>query len=228
MLTILKNPDLPPFSQIIGDPKSIADIQILLSPVGEAIQKAIEEWIPLYPIYVPTHIIMPDHIHICVDVIATLDKGLSRAVSRLMGKCSSIYHHSLPDRLRPEKMTPLFTTGFNDKIAYTEERWKRELFNGGIPISPFIHPHEKELKNLAIQEGYSFIRICTHGFAERAEPTGIEFELMSEGRLLLIGQPEYSTRKEDLRYSFAQNLNDLAKEIADTCNRGVSLTIRPL
>lgn len=301
MLTILKNPDLPPFSQIIGDPKSIADIQILLSPLGEAIQKAIEEWIPLYPIYVPTHIIMPDHIHICVDVIATLDKGLSRAVSRLMGKCSSIYHHSLPDRLRPEKMTPLFTTGFNDKIAYTEERWKREknytndnprrylikkhypdylrkrwlltvsgdrqfvmmgnifllkmphlfrvktsrhytareaiaameqwkreLFNGGIPISPFIHPHEKELKNRAIQEGYSFIRICTHGFAERAAPTGIEFELMSEGRLLLIGQPEYSTRKEDLRYSFAQNLNDLAKEIADTGNRGVSLTIRPL
>ncbi|MDE7442233.1 MAG: hypothetical protein K2M69_08720 [Muribaculaceae bacterium] len=51
---------------------------------------------------------------------------------------------------------------------------------------------------------------------------------MSEGRLLLIGQPEYSTRKEDLRYSFAQNLNDLAKEIADTGNRGVALTIRPL
>ena len=301
MITILKNPELPSFSHIIGNPASPDTIRIILSPLGEAISKAISEWISLYPIFIPTFIIMPDHIHICVDVIASLPNGFSRAVARVMGKCSSIYHNSLSEELRPEKMISFFSPGFNDKIAYTQERWDREInytndnprrylikklypdflrkrwiltvsgdrefvmmgnifllkqphlfqvktsrrftpaeatqkmeewkseiFNGGIPISPYIHPHEKELKNLAIQEGYSYIRICTNGFAERESPTGIEFELMAQGRLLLIGQREYSSQKTDLRYSFAQEMNKLAKEIADACNGGEALSIRPL
>lgn len=39
--------------------------------------------------------------------------------------------------------------------------WKTNLYNGGIPISPFIHPHEKQLRDFAIQEGFSYIRVCS-------------------------------------------------------------------
>ena len=304
LITIIKNPTIPTLCKISGNPYSRNKNNIItdLSPSGVIIPDAIKEWNRKFSgIYLPEYAIMPDHIHLCMDVCTSLPNGLSRAMAGLMGKISSAYQLSLPIPERPEKMTSFFSKGFNDRIAYTQEQWerqqqytidnprrylikkifpdflikrwllsmpgdrkfilkgnifllrqpsvfrvktsrsyspseaaeamnewKKQLYNGGIPISPFIHPHEKELRDDAINNGYSYIRICTNGFAEREAASGKEFELMAQGRLLLIGQYEYKSQKEELKYGYAQHLNQQALDIANACNQGLLFSIRPL
>lgn len=298
LITILKNPAVPRFSSITGTPQNIS---ISLSASGQVIAPAISAWRRKYPVFIEKFAIMPDHLHLCLNVVASLPNGLGRAVGNLMGMISKAYWLSLPEEKRPVEISPLFTRGFNDRIAYSMEQWnnqirytvdnprrylmkkaypdcllrrwritlpdnrsyilrgnifllrqpylfrvktsrsftqaqaaeamnewKEALFNGGVPISPFIHPHEKALRKFATDNDFAYIRVCTNGFSEREAPGGKEFELMSGGRLLLIGKEEFHTQKEDLKYSYAQNLNQLALDIAQICNSGTGMTIRAI
>ena len=96
-----------------------------------------------------------------------------------------------------------------------QEACKANIDNGGVPVSPFIHPKEKEIRDYAIEEGGCYIRICTNGFAERQSATGYEFELMAAGRLLLIAPNRHDSQKRDLKYSYAQILNSAAARLVD-------------
>lgn len=303
LITILKNPVIPPLCTITGDPYSRDQKEIIsnFSPSGLIIPEAIKEWNQKFSgIFIPEYAIMPDHLHLCLDVCSHLPNGLSLAMAGLMGKISKAYHSSLPISDREQKMTSFFSKGFNDRIAYTHQQWERQLrytienprrylikrmhadyllkrwllkmpedkkfilkgnifllrqpflfrvktsrrfsssealaamnewktnlYNGGIPISPFIHPHEKQLRDFAIQEGFSYIRVCSNGFAERGAASGKEYELMSQGRILLIGQYAYKTQKEDLKYHYAQMLNQQSLDIANACNQSLPFFIKP-
>ncbi len=303
LITFLKQQSTPPLSEIIGFPPYVSyeSAQTILSPLGNLIPTAISKWIEKYPqIIVPACAIMPDHIHVCVDVTTPLPNGLSRAIGQLKGLISSAYHNSLPEAVRPNKMQTFFTKGFNDRIAYDADQWENQIhytrdnprrymlkksipdymtrrwivkmgdeqymakgnifllkqphlfplkfsrrftdkeswewmertrsliLNGSIAVSPYIHPKEKELKQYAMDEGFSMIRICTNGFAEREAASGIEFKLMCEGRLLLIAPIEHNTRKEDLRYSYAQHLNGVAVDVVKAFSSNKTGLFRPL
>lgn len=95
-------------------------------------------------------------------------------------------------------------------------QWHRCVENGGVLISPFIHPQEKAAKDHALENGGAIIKICDNGFSERHAPRGQEFELMATGRLLLIARTEHNTRTEQLTYGKAQHLNSIARHIAAT------------
>ena len=84
------------------------------------------------------------------------------------------------------------------------------------------------IRDSAVEEGCGIVRVTTNGFAERESATGAEFELMAQGRLLLIAPKEHSTRKESLSYSWAQQLNGLAMRIVNTFRGNVSGLIRAL
>lgn len=227
-----------------------------------------------------------------------LANGLSRAIAGLEGKVSRLRHAALPENLRPDKMTPVFDKGFNDRIAYTEAQWERQriytrenprryllkrmftdfmlrrwhlkigeieyeakgnimllkepelLFvkhhrawsaqesddyqkacrrkidNGSVAVSPFIHAKEKELRDYAINEGGCYIRICDNGFAERQSASGFEFDLMAAGRLLLIAPLEHDSRRRDMKYSRAQELNQIAFKLVETHEAGGSCIIK--
>ncbi len=288
LITFLKDSTTPVLSNIVGFPPYVSyeSAQTILTDLGSLIPTAISKWIEKYPqIIVPACAIMPDHIHLRVDVTSPIPNGLSTAIGRLKGIISSEYHYSLPEWMRPTEMRTLFSKGFNDRIAYDAEQWdnqihytrdnprrymlkqtfpdymtrrwiitmgeeqymakgnifllnqphlfpvkfsrnfsekesfewtercKSMLHNGSIPVSPFIHPKEKEVKEYAINQGFNIVRICTNGFAERESAAGIEFELMSKGRLLLIAPMEYKTQKQDLKYQYAQHLNGVAVDI---------------
>ena len=67
-----------------------------------------------------------------------------------------------------------------------EKRWLDCAINGGALISPFISPAEKAIRDKAIEAGGNIIIVRRDGFEERFKPTGREFALCAEGRLLLI------------------------------------------
>ncbi len=303
LITFLKQTSTPVLSTITGHPPYVSyeSAQTFLSPIGNLIPIALSRWVEKYPqIIVPACAIMPDHIHICVDVTTPLPNGLSRAIGGLKGLISSAYHHSLPECIRPTEMQTLFSKGFNDRIAYDDEQWdnqihyicdnprrymmkqsmpdymirrwiltieeeqymakgniflltqphlfpvkfsrnfsekesrewikrcKSMLHNGSIPVSPFIHPKEKEVKEYAVNEGFSVVRICTNGFAERESASGIEFELMTKGRLLLIAPREHKTQKQDLKYRYAQHLNGVAVDVVKAFGSNKTGLFRPL
>lgn len=294
MITMFKAPSIPTLSKMEGDFKVSNHHRenyphFVSLPPGEAIEEAIKEWQTKYDeIIVDEYAIMPDHVNLCVRVIAELEVGLSRAVSYLMGRCSRIYHdrqYGKDDADSP--FVSMFKSGFNDSIAYTleqygnqmqyvrenprrllikrhyrdfylttwiltinnktymakgnifilknpglvqvrfsrkysEEFWKEEqaryfkcLRNGGAVISPYIHPKEKEIREMAIKNGNDCIRICENGFSERFAPSKREFELMQTGKLLLIAPPEYENRKQEMKYVMAMELNAMAAEIAN-------------
>ncbi len=303
LITFLKQSSTPALSEIVGFPPYISyeSAQTNLYSLGNLVLSAISEWMEKYPqIIVAAYTIMPDHVHLCVDVTTRLPMGLSRAVGRLKGLISSDYHKSLPVGMRPSEMQTLFSKGFNDRIAYDSEQWENQihytrdnprrymlkqsipdymtrrwiltmgeeqymakgnifllkqphlfpvkfsrkfsdkesmewmergknmLHNGAIPISPYIHSKEKELKEYAINQGFAMVRVCTNSFAERESASRKEFELMAEGRLLLIAPMTHNTRKEDLRYSYAQYLNGVAVRIVKAFSSNHTASIQPL
>lgn len=298
LITTLKNPAIPPFARIEGDPHFTTGANAphtVITPTGNFILEAMKIWLEKYhQIVVAEFVIMPDHIHLCLNVKGFLPNGLSIAMSGLKGKVSSLRHESLPKSIRPDKMVSVFEKGFNDRIAYDDEQWQRQknyikdnlrrflikrlypdymtrrwkikigdeefiakgnilllkepmLFvvkyrrkwtnsesdlyqktcrqkieNGEIPVSPFIHSKEKELRDYAIEDGGCYIRICDNGFAVRQAATGFEFDMMASGRLLLIAPLEHDTQKKELSYSYAQVLNTLAVRLVDLHDKGIS------
>lgn len=82
--------------------------------------------------------------------------------------------------------------------------------HGEVLISPYIHPKEKEIMRSAIDLGASLIRITEEEFTERWKPSGREFELCSEGRLLIIRETEAEQMK-DMSYRRAKHMNNIAE-----------------
>lgn len=70
----------------------------------------------------------------------------------------------------------------------------------------------------AKEHRYPYIRICENGFPDRGSASGSEFELMSQGQILLIAPSEVNTRKQDMTYRQASALNHLAARITTLFN----------
>lgn len=66
------------------------------------------------------------------------------------------------------------------------EQWLYTAANGGVLVSPFISPAEKEIRKEAEEAGGRFILIISEPMGERYKPAGREFELCEAGRLLII------------------------------------------
>lgn len=93
------------------------------------------------------------------------------------------------------------------------ERWLYVAANGGVLVSPFISSGERLVRDEAILSGGRFIVVVHESFGERFKPSGQDFALCVEGRLLIVtlglqpGAP--------LSRSICLRMNDLAKSIAE-------------
>ena len=83
---------------------------------------------------------------------------------------------------------------------------------GGVLVSPFIHPVEKFIRAGAEEMGGKIIRITGESFCEKFKPYEKEFNLCSEGRLLIIA-PKKTIWKSG-RQVF-KKLNGIAEKIAE-------------
>lgn len=90
------------------------------------------------------------------------------------------------------------------------EQWLYTAANGGVLVSPFISPAEKEIRKEAEESGGRFILIISEPMGERYKPTGRDFELCEAGRLLIISAnlPGELSRKNCLA------MNELAEGFA--------------
>lgn len=66
------------------------------------------------------------------------------------------------------------------------EQWLYTAANGGVLVSPFISPAEKEIRKETEEAGGRFILIISEPMGERYKPAGHDFELCEAGRLLIV------------------------------------------
>lgn len=92
-----------------------------------------------------------------------------------------------------------------------KEAWLTKALDGTVLVSPFIAAEEKEVRKKAEALGAKIILITNEAFGERFKPSGQDFKLSSEGRLLIIslGLPP----KTELHRSHCLQMNSLAQAI---------------
>lgn len=66
------------------------------------------------------------------------------------------------------------------------QQWLYTGSNGGVLVSPFISPREKEIFREAEALGARFIVLITETMGERYKPSGHFFSLCEQGRMLLL------------------------------------------
>ena len=82
----------------------------------------------------------------------------------------------------------------NAERGRNRERWLYTAANGGVLVSPFISPAEKAIREEAEECGGNFIILTNDTMGERYKPAGRDFELCTEGRLLIISAGLPQTR----------------------------------
>ena len=95
-----------------------------------------------------------------------------------------------------------------------ERRWLDCVSNGGVLISPFISRDEKAIRDKAIELGGSLIILRNEGFEERFKPQGREFELCTEGRLLLLAPWPDNLHRASVTRAQALEMNALAASLS--------------
>ena len=92
--------------------------------------------------------------------------------------------------------------------------WGEVMRGGGVLVSPFYSRKEKEIRDEAIEAGAKIIRVVENGLPERFKPSGREFELCNEGRLLIIAPAVHQTRKVSITREMCLYGNHIAERIA--------------
>ena len=115
----------------------------------------------------------------------------------------------------PDKMAVKISRSFSlEEKARKREEWLYSAANGGVLVSPFISPAEKNIRAEAEALGGRTILITHEAFTNRFKPAAHDFELCAAGSLLIIslGLPAGTT----LSRSHCLAMNALAGAIAGT------------
>lgn len=107
-----------------------------------------------------------------------------------------------------------------------EKEWDETLRCGGVFVSPFINPYEKEYRDAAIENGNGIILITDYRFSDRKKPYKELFDLCAEGRLLIVSTEEFATPPKAMTYAHACELNHIAEQIASLPPKGARLIPR--
>lgn len=115
----------------------------------------------------------------------------------------------------PYKVVVRFSRKFSEeKLAADKRSWKEAIRSGGVLVSPFIHPIEKEFLHMALEEGGKVIIICDNGFPPRWKPSRGYIQALTEGRLLFVGPEDYTASKIELTRQLSMAMNARAEQIA--------------
>lgn len=89
---------------------------------------------------------------------------------------------------------------------------REEIRKGGVLVSPFISPLEKQIRREAVENGGRIIQIQKDPFGERFKPAGADFELCCNGQLLIIAPME--SMGKIISRQICKDMNKIAEDIA--------------
>lgn len=306
MLTLMKAEGIPPFSTLSGGVedgkvKAIVRNTRLGHHIGRAMRSMTSHYVETRLLQ---YVIMPDHVHMLVEVMKQVEYHLSQVVKFFKAECAGRYREILqmdydfkfegtvfakgyndrilmrqgqlqvlfdymrdnPRRLylrrsfpqyfcngllciptgsggsgadkvsfdgekteseifsvygnillleNPYKVVVRFSRKFSEeKLAVDKRSWKEAIRSGGVLVSPFIHPVEKEFLHMALDDGGKVIIICENGFPQRWKPSRGYIQALTEGRLLFVGQEDYTAAKIELTRQLSMAMNARAEQIA--------------
>lgn len=276
-ITLLKEQGLPDFGVLTGDYRlpvgSPGSSHIEASPLGKAIKKALRLLPSIHPaLHLFQYALMPDHLHLVLQVDAELDEPLGRKLVRFKNIASSLakvdrifrlgyndqilfrarsldavfrYLRENPYRLAVRRACPdffrrsdmitiagrqfsaygnlhLLDNPFKEQVvvhradsnltrAANRDRWLHVVANGGVLVSPFISPAEKEIRKMAEDIDGRIILISNEGFGDRQKPAGNDFARCCRGNLLILTPAELaSTPPKPLTRADCLAMNALA------------------
>lgn len=126
----------------------------------------------------------------------------------------------------PDKMAIKVRSRWSDQeFEEHRRRWMAYCERGAIAVSPFISAREKRIRDEVIDMGGSLIVIRKENFPARFKPSGREFELCSEGRLLLICDPAALDHDRSLFREEALRMNSFAEMIAGIASESIVFSI---
>ncbi len=87
----------------------------------------------------------------------------------------------------PDKSAVIIRSAFTPKeVCEKKKSWLRGAEKGTVLVSPFISKSEKSIRAEAEKIGANIILITHEAFGERFKPAAHDFDLCSQGRLLII------------------------------------------
>lgn len=93
--------------------------------------------------------------------------------------------------------------------------WEETIRCGGVLVSPFINPYEKDYRDKAISNGNGIILITDYCFSDRQKPYKELFDQCAEGKLLIISTEQFQMPPQKMEYLHAQELNAIARQISE-------------
>lgn len=141
MVTLSLSEYMPRLSRICGSPfksrtaddagnntqalEPETDLQLMpraiLYPMGEIVSREVYALPSRFPVEVKHLVIMPDHIHLLVNLHGEeTGTGLGAVISSLKGKCSSYYWSHFPNERASQTRLPFWEPGYNDRPLYSK------------------------------------------------------------------------------------------------------------
>lgn len=114
---------------------------------------------------------------------------------------------------------PLRTVDYESKVR----EWEETIRSGGVLVSPFINPYEKEYRDAAIRNGNGIILVTDYCFSDRKKPYKELFDQCAEGHLLIVSTEQFPEPPKVMNYLHAQELNGIAARIAQLPPQGARL-----
>ena len=99
----------------------------------------------------------------------------------------------------------------SDERLFHKEEALYLASKGSVLVSPFKSKYEKEVKDIADLSGFPYILIQYQRFPENFKPPKHQFELCSQGKLLIISLG--LDPKKPLTYDICTMMNELAADI---------------
>ena len=105
----------------------------------------------------------------------------------------------------------------DDDNEYARKRdvWMTTGANYGVLVGAFISPREREVKQMAIENGYFLIQLTNEGIGPYYKPRGMDFDACADGRMFIVSPwPEAVPEKNGITRQECLALNALATQMA--------------
>jgi REP element-mobilizing transposase RayT len=200
MITIRAKECYTPLCYFTGD---FSHIKTEFTESGKAIATEFKTFSRNNPnVAIYRYVIMPDHIHFIIHVVAKSEKGLSDIVSSFMGCCSRRYWGSHPEDTLSEDKIGLFEKCFHDRILL-----HREQLNA---MKKYVEDNPRRL----------FIRRTHSEYFNHVITIRVRGKLHSVyGNIFLLRNPVKMAVVVSRKYSAGQ-LRELRQQWAETARQG--------